>query len=449
MALTAGQALDRTALLINSDYFGNTLEAEQIVAGLLATTVRVIATPQDLACPAGQTALVTITALIGMLGLGIDVDIPECEILTPQPPLVGDELRTAVIEHGRKIIPGARIAHRLDASPDVTFALGAAGAALDPSEAVIAVTGGAAACRIGPLAAVAPVPWTGTWPTGAMAATCAAAGEAFRSALAGIAADAGLPYPAMSRHPGHDVVELSIGGAAATAPSIRIGEVDVISAGAITNAVAYSLLRIPGLNGHLRCYDDDILDGTNLNRYALMTQDDIGTRKTDLLKRFSTPDLVLEGVPHRYTDKTDSTAPRILVGADDIPVRWTAQRRQPHWLGIGATGHTYSLVSTHAPDTPCAGCVHDHDDPAPNPVIPTISVVAFMAGLHLAAELVTAVAVDAPAGHAVSAWPLGLGGKQSWIRSPLTYNAACPIHASAGVTPDRAPKPAGPLGLHP
>lgn len=428
MALTAREALDRTALLINADFFNNTLDCDQVVDSLLATTVRIAATAQDLASPAGQTALVATTALIGMLGIAIDLDMPAAEMLTPQPPLVGDELRAALLDHGQHMIPGARIAHGLAAQPDVTFALGTAGTTVDLPSGAIAVTGDDTSCTVGPLTTVRPAPWITDWPMGALAAACAAAGEAFRVALARIAGDSGLPYPTMCRPPRRDVVTLTMGAPHPT--PVDLGEIDVVSAGAITNALTYCLLRTPDITGHLRFYDDDTLEVSNLNRYALMRQQDIDTPKTQLLERFSTDSLALTGILRRYDEHTTSSAPRILVGADDIPVRWTAQRRQPDWLGIGATGHTYALVSTHTPDTPCAGCIHDHDDPEPNPVIPTISVVSFLAGLQLASELIEFAAGTSAPGEAIAGWPLGLGGSAGWTRSKLQHNASCPIHAA-------------------
>ena len=50
---------------------------------------------------------------------------------------------------------------------------------------------------------------------------------------------------------------------------IRLGAVDVISGGTITNAALYALLRMPAVSAAMRVIEPDLLNLPNLNRYAL------------------------------------------------------------------------------------------------------------------------------------------------------------------------------------
>jgi hypothetical protein len=315
--VTALDALDRTARLINDDFFDGQLELDEIVAGLTRTTVRIVAVASDLQSPNGQTAVVTATKLIGMLGIGIDLAIPAVAIQGSQPPLRGDELREALIAHGRACIPGTRIAHRLDAPADLIVLIGTAQDASTSRAPAISMSGDATRSYVGPADRTTRRDWPGDWPFGALAGAVAAAGEAFRIAIAQIAARANRPYPSMCRPPARDVVELTVG--TRQLDHVNLGAVEAVSAGAITTAVMYTLLRVPALRAQLRCFDDDQLEPSNLNRYSLMALCDIGLDKTALLVGLKQPGLDIAGIARRFDAGTADTAPRIIVGADDIP----------------------------------------------------------------------------------------------------------------------------------
>ena len=127
----------------------------------------------------------------------------------------------------------------------------------------------------------------------------------------------------------------------------------------------YALLRVPGIAGDAVVFDDDHIESSNRNRYSLFRSEDIALLKTQAIERWSTTALSIRGIPKRYVSGSHPGANRMVVGADDIAVRWTAQRDSPAWLGVGATSHLFSIVSTHRADDPCAGCTHDHEDAAP------------------------------------------------------------------------------------
>jgi hypothetical protein len=104
----------------------------------------------------------------------------------------------------------------------------------------------------------------------------------------------------------------------------------------------------------------------------------------DLLADFSLPDLPISGLAQRMTPTWTKTngrlARRVLVGVDDIPARWTAQRAADAWLCVAGTSHFLGMVTTHRSHGPCAGCAHPRDEKLDSE-IPTISFVSFWAGL--------------------------------------------------------------------
>ena len=96
------QALARTALLIEVDSFPGT-DHRVIIDGLRATTARIISNRANIASPAGQTALATLYALLAMLGLQIDLDVPAVGLAADQPPLRGSDLAGARRPVGRHL----------------------------------------------------------------------------------------------------------------------------------------------------------------------------------------------------------------------------------------------------------------------------------------------------------------------------------------------------------
>jgi hypothetical protein len=180
------QALARTGLLIEVDIFPGT-DHRVIVDGLRATTARIISDRANIVSPAGQTTLVTLYALLAMLGLQIDLDIPAAGLARDQPPLRGSDLLTGLLDYSADLLPGGSA--QPSPIPDVTFALGDTPA--PPGAIRVSGTGWTAA--VGPLAPA--LRWQGIWPAGAMAAAAAAAAEGLRAAVPRIAERAGRPAP--------------------------------------------------------------------------------------------------------------------------------------------------------------------------------------------------------------------------------------------------------------
>ena len=135
------EALDRTALLLRLDAFpGLGAERDAELAYALRTVgVRVEADRANLASPNGQTALVTLVCQCAMLGLCIELDVPDVWQLVPQPPLEASfPLGSALVAWTNALFPGclSRVA-----APLLTFRLGDT-AGTRTTEPVVHVTGG-------------------------------------------------------------------------------------------------------------------------------------------------------------------------------------------------------------------------------------------------------------------------------------------------------------------
>lgn len=419
MSLSDGHiALDRTGLLLATDVHDGQVSQADAICGLLATRTEVRATEAELGSPAAQHAVVTLVLHLAMCGIGIHLDLPDVELVAPQPPLVGSHLRSALERHLESTFGWLTL--QPVEHPDVRFLIGAT-PAVAPTD--VRVTGDLQGIAVGVCTDIEPRPWAGAWPIAPVAAGIAAASYAVRTASTRTAAQLGIRPPTLPTGVTRVTFDPTIGG------QLDLGVVPIVSAGAITHGALFVLLRVPGLRCHLRPYDDDFFEGTNLNRYLLMRATQIGMAKATSLDHLSTERFCVSGVPTRYTGGEAAGCARMLIGADDIRVRWTAQNDVDGWLGIGATSHLFAQVSTHLSGEPCAGCVHDHEDEAPE-TIPTISVISGWAGLHLADQTLLSSEHQLK-GQSISSFPLGLPGRHGEMRGPTRPNPRCPRHCAA------------------
>src|SRR5207248_2693710 len=107
------------------------------------------------------------------------------------------------------------------------------------------------------------------WPYGAMAAGALASGEAFKTSLHKLRRFARAPdnFDELLGFSGDVHFDL----APSDAPrSSELGTFDLVSGGAIANALLFCLGRIPHVNGAGRVIDDTRSDHSNLNRYQLL-----------------------------------------------------------------------------------------------------------------------------------------------------------------------------------
>jgi len=419
-------ALDRTAHLISMDLFAGQASAEQIIDGLLGTTILLRADATNLSSANGQTALCALFGQIAMMGIGIDLDIPEVPLLIPQPPLRGDDLRGALLDYARDLIPGMRCGSGLGAA-DLSFVLG--GGTIAESHA-LRVTGTDWSCTVGPANQIPPYRWGGDWPIGSLLAAAAAAPDALRAALQRIASATGHHLSAeFDSQPGREVT-IDLSNWAIPHGCRDLGRIDVISGGAITNATTYAILRVPELSADLRVIEPETIDLTNLNRYPLARRSDQSQPKVRVLEGYSRGSITISGIAERFDDSwpalLGSLAPRILVGADQIPARWAVQQAAPRWLQVSGTSHFFAMASSHHPDGPCAGCAHPIDEGGNEP-IPTISFVSLWAGILQALDLLNEASGRPTAGSYTMCYPFGLSGGRPILRGALDGIASCPI----------------------
>jgi molybdopterin/thiamine biosynthesis adenylyltransferase len=227
--------------------------------------------------------------------------------------------------------------------------------------------------------------------------------------------------------------------------AVDLGAVDVISAGAITNAALFALLAWPGCSGRLRVLDDDMAEESNLNRYALLRREHLHRAKVEALAAQATSHLAIQGVPERYSEQVASElgtlAPRVLIGVDDIPSRWLVARQAPGWVCVGASTHFEAIVSEHVPGAPCPGCLHPHDDDGVGE-IPTVSFVSQLAGYLQAYRLLANAQGIEPTLPTLAA-PFNLGSARPLMAVGMPARADCPVGCAASrKLTERASSPA-------
>lgn len=429
--LTALEALDRTALLINGDFFDDTASAEAIVAGLLGTTVRIEADRENLSSHSGQTLLVTLASQLAMMGMGVELAIPaDIPLTEPQLPVQGTDLLSGLVAYAHDLIPGLRIGQAMGPT-DLTFLIGDTRA---EHESALRISGDEWTCRVEPAATSTGSRWRASWPLGALAGAGAAAPEALRVALQRIADSETLTLAPTYRYSTNRPVALDLSFPGCRPATLDMGRLDWISGGAITTAALYALLRFL-CTGEIRVIESDTVEISNLNRYPLMRRSHCGSLKAEVLASYGRPGLTISAVPERFTSQTARTigplAPRVFVGVDHIPSRWVVQRAYPDWLCVGSTSHLFSLVSIHQPGDPCAGCLHPRDDDAPG-LIPTISFVSFWAGLLQVRYLIASLhGYSAP--QSLYCWPFGLDGRRAISPVGVPRTTRCPVQCPASL----------------
>lgn len=143
--------------------------------------------------------------------------------------------------------------------------------------------------------AEAPGKWAGDSgnPFGAVAAACIASGEVFKHA-GGAGRSAERPRPS-ARFSMYDLRRHDARGAAPANPPlpdrIGIGSLAVFGCGAVGHAFCQCLDMIPGASVDLLLVDrsmdggqrDEVIDGTNLARYVMCTNADLGRPKAEAL----------------------------------------------------------------------------------------------------------------------------------------------------------------------
>jgi len=382
------ESLSRTLLLMR-DEVGDAVPDTRLLAALTGVRVALVADSANIASHSAQTAYVTAALLMARSAHRVWLLAPNIPLQGSQPPLAPGRLIDQLVALGQDLVPG--VSFETGAPPeDLDLAVGIGDTPL-PLAARRSIWIDAEPWAGLLTTQERPRPWPPSlWPMGALAAAGLAAGEAFKVAMLRIAPLAFSPENTAARFAlsGSARFELAPAGT----PFCRdLGELDIISGGAITHAALYCLARIPGVSARGRIVEPETADLSNLNRYMLLRRSGRGGPKAaDLAALLQGSGLRFRAAPERYDAQTAvalaPVAPAVLVGVDHIPTRWIVQQAWPQFLVVGATTHWSAMASFHAASGGCAQCLHNEDDPG-DALIPTHACVSFWAGLLSACYL--------------------------------------------------------------
>jgi hypothetical protein len=433
--------LNRTILLCR-DYVSDELSDASVCQAFQSVRVLCVADTPNLSSHSGQTCLATVVALLSRMGMQVTLRIPESPMVRRQPPFRGTLLRESLFASSNNLISGATV-HE-DASehkPDLIFVLGDSAIEETPfltwrlsgSEWRGAITPGTAPAQR----------WTADWPIGAMTSAALAAGEAFKFVMRQLSLRSkhDRVFFELSRHSNWDFGSIPI-----PAGKLDLGEVDIVSAGAISQAALYVLLRLPELRIAGRIFDNDTTSPTNFNRNMLTLVGDADSEKVRLVADRCSPEFDLTPRYQRFSaDVPDARqmAPYVLVGVDDVPSRWQVQRCTLGLLVVSGTTHFSISSSCHDPGEPCCGCQHPVDDPGGPTAIPTVSFISFWAGLAMAVRLIRRAIGASYGPDRQHLWitPLRMDQHYAAIWSPVAPREDCPAGCSAATSNHRGIAP--------
>lgn len=425
------EALARTVLLAR-DFVPSDVSDDAIIQGLRATGAVLYADAANLASGACVSGVVTLAQQLVATGIGVRYTGPDAALACAQPPWASRTLYGVLGEMAADFMPGARVDIGGDARADeLPFAFGDTPAGGDRGWRL---SGGAWDGVTSPLRSPAPR-WRGDFPLGALAAATIAAAEPFKVALLTLFSPDDVQTAQLQPAGGARVRFASD----ATPLPADLGHVDCISGGAIMQSALHALLRVPGLRADFRMYEPQLLELSNVNRYALARRRFVGRPKLEGIYACASPGFRIRGEQVLFDAAVAATtvlAPSVLVGTDDIPSRSLVQSRATGWLGVGATSHFEAMATEHesALKSGCAGCAHPTTDGVVA-TIPTIAFVSYWGGLMLAARLLRRLGgVHCELGEqAVSLFTLRLDGRHGQWRRPVPVVAECPLsnHATA------------------
>jgi len=417
-------ALDRTLLLMRDD-ISEAATDQALLNALTGTSIALVCDEEHLSSHTTQCAFATAALLMARSGHQVYLIAPDVPMVGSQPPLQTGGLVSSLLAVGRDLLPGVEFIYgRPPHQVDLEVRFGNSRAILDARH-IISVGSTAWSAKLSSSHPV--LGTTSNWPIGAMAGAALVAGEAFKIAMRKLATFANnKDFFAAQFAPANDVS--FIVAPPSTPRASGLGTFDIISAGAITNALLFVLSRLPAVTGTSRVFDDDFGHLSNLNRNMLLLRSAIIHAKASNIASLMPDGLTATANVQRYTAEIaelNSLAAKVLVGADHIPTRWLVQRANPEWLGVGATTHWSAMASFHGCGQPCAGCLHPTDDPNDAP-IPTVAFVSFWAGLMLATEFLRSQAGEVLALDAQQTFLTPIRPETTW-RSAIVFRENCPV----------------------
>lgn len=426
----AQEQLDRTILLCR-DYVAPDVPDADIRRALQSTSILCVCNEEIADSLSAQTALFTLVSLLGRMGMQVGVRTPRVRMVGLQPPFPFGEIPSSLVALSDSLISGASIQEATTRlSADIVFVLGCSAFPSDGAPTWYLTgdnwSGGITTdcSRIRK--------WVARLPIGAMVSATLAAGEAFKAAMRRLRlrslADA-IWFTACEH------CHFTFGNIETPLRDLDLGQVDLISAGAITQAALFALARIPTVRFVGRVFDDDTTASSNLNRNMLTLSSDVGTLKTIVVARQFELNIKIEPVNRKFGtgDGAVQLSNRVLVGVDDIPSRWSVQRSVTGWVGVGGTSHFSVSSSAHPPQAPCSGCLHPLDDRGDGSPIPTVSFVSFWAGLSLAVRYLREAIGKPYSADKQHLWltPLRLDQPHAALWIPVAARQDCPVRCSA------------------
>jgi hypothetical protein len=424
------EASARTVAIIDEHLLGGGADHARIGEILRHHRVRLVADHRVAASTAGQELILTTTLLVRRMGMALEVSAPDATLRAVGSPFEGTTLHEALRSVEHELLPGTQFTIGLsEAVVEIEFVLGS-------SEATGSGERSLRVGVVGSRAVVAPLDERLEIEAEARLAALAAAGivsaQAFRAFAARLPREFGVEISKDFSFAAGCEIDLAailrLEPDKLLVPSL--GHVDFISAGAITHASLYTLLRLDAeLRG--RVIERKELDPPDLNRYLLALGRHLGLPKVDILASVSRGGLEMTGVEALYDETTREQlgplAPRVMVGVDHVPSRWLVQSEEPQTLVVGATEGFEALVSFHRPGLSCAGCLHPTQPPdEATRTVPTISFVSFFSGFFQALLLAELANGYEPGGQVIRVLPFAYSGPVVEV-SALAGNHACPV----------------------
>ncbi len=433
---TTFQATQRTARLLDEQFFAGAADRREIAAGLSEFSVLIAADKSNVESRNGQQLIIVTSLLLARMGVNVALDMPEAQLYGVHPPLRGDRLKQGLVELGGDLIPGVLIRDgNPQTRPIAELCIGDSPSA-NASTHALRVGASDWTMEIEDAHASHGATVSGTMPFGSCAGAASAAAEVLRVLLPALAERISVSLSA-------DAHRLEVGGKIRLdlrdyfpefeATGLDLKDFDAISGGAINSSAVY-VLECCSTTGDVRVFEDDILEMSNLNRYFFSRASEMGIDKIDHLAAAGIPALRVTGQKLRYDQaaaaRFSPLAEKVIVGVDHIPSRWLVAEHSPNWLGVGSTQALTALVSSHRPQEACARCQH----PVPledDGEVATISFVSFWAGLLLAMELLSFADGHPSSAQTLYCQPFGFDGPLL-MRTPLAAREDCPNPRCAG-----------------
>jgi molybdopterin/thiamine biosynthesis adenylyltransferase len=439
--VTYEEASARTVAIVDEHLLGGGADRRRIGEMLRRHRVRLVADQRVAASTAGQELILTTTLLVRRMGMAVEVFAPDAPLRADGSPFEGISLYEALRSVEHELLPATEFVIGFSgAGVDVEFVLGSS-PATGKAERSLRVG------VVGSRAMVAPVGQSLEIEPEARVVALAGAGiasaQAFRAFAARLPREFGIQISKDFSFSGRDEIDVGkiLGLDPETLRASSLGRVDFVSAGAITNASLFTLLRL-GAELRGRVIEGKELDAPDLNRYLLALARHVGFAKIEILAAASRAGIEITGVETLYDDATRAQlaplAPRVMVGVDHVPSRWLVQLEDPETLVVGATEGFEAVVSFHRPNLPCAGCLHPTSPPnEATRTVSTISFVSFFSGFFQALLLALSAGGHEPGAQVIRVLPFAYSGTAVQL-SPLGANPACPV----GCAPSRSARAA-------